>query len=534
MRGPHGKRWSDSRAVSFSLLAPLVWIFAWGGGAPRPLKGGRFLRKAWLLFLASLGLLGNAWAAGQAASAAFFRAVREGDVAGVTAFLGEGVSPDAREDGKPALIVAIEKQQPAMARLLVERGADVNAMPPNRSSALQYAILRGYDAYALKATPGYPELIRLLLAKGADPNNVDVDGCNPLITAAEKDDVTTIQLLLERGADLAHENNKGWLALDRAVNYQRRAAARTLVAAGAPLDPEQAKVKQRYDFARLAGRWFPALLLGSFVLAGWMARKQKTAPKREAALRAGDDLPALAPLKCGACGGSASLRPGVATCASCHQPVPVPEDYTKTLSLRARTFRLMERAVKLWRRVRIVSSSPIQIALWVGGLWFAIRVWQGVMPSFARVALFDLMTFRGTMVWALSVLAMAAVPIACWIYALYLWSVREKIPAAPMMGKEIGEAGTIQCRNCGGMLEFRPGDLVGVCGYCGGETYRVALARRARTAAMGENDDATLSLYNAMMEVYELRATAAMAVPMAMVVIGLILVVVLRVALLFV
>jgi len=481
-----------------------------------------------------LAMPGNAGAAETSAPVAFFRAVESGDRAGVWAHLDQGVSPDAREDGKPALIVAIEKQQPTVAGLLIERRADVNATPPNRSSALQYAILNGYNAYALKALPGYPELIRLLLEKGADPNHVDVDGYNPLITAAEKDDVATIQLLLERGADLAHENNQGWLALDRAVIYQRRAAARALIAAGAPLDAEQAKVKQRYEFARLAGRWFPALLLGSFVLAGWMARKQKSAPKREAAPRAGDDLPALAPLKCNACGGSASLRPGVATCASCHQPVPVPEDYTLTLSLRARTFRLMERAVQLWRRVRIVSSSPIQIALWVGGLWFALRVWQGVMPLFARVALFDLMTFRGTMVWALSVLAMAAVPIACWIYALYLLSVREKIPAAPVVGREIGEAGTTQCRNCAGMLEFRPGDLVGVCGYCGGETYRVALARRARTAATGEKDDATLSLYNAMVEVYELRATAAMAVPMAMVVIGFILVVILRVALLFV
>jgi hypothetical protein len=41
--------------------------------------------------------------------------------------------------------------------------------------------------------------------------------------------------------------------------------------------------------------------------------------------------------------------------------------------------------------------------------------------------------------------------------------------------------------------------------YCGGETYRVALARRARQVAEKERTEASLSLYRAMREVAERR-----------------------------
>ena len=47
------------------------------------------------------------------------------------------------------------------------------------------------------------------------------------------------------------------------------------------------------------------------------------------------------PKTCPTCGGSASLRPGAATCSHCHKPVPVPEDYTATLKLRAMTVDLV-------------------------------------------------------------------------------------------------------------------------------------------------------------------------------------------------
>ena len=395
------------------------------------------------------------------------------------------------------------------------------------------AILRGYDSYNLKPVAGYPELIRLLIEKGVNVNAEDVNGNTPLIAAAEKDDVPTLRLLLQHGVDLGHTNAKGWTALDRAVAYLRRTIARELVLAGAPLDDEQQRQQRHYHFARQAAGWFPLVLIGSFLLAGAMKRRSNRLPKRTAAPRMGDDLPRLAELKCGACGGSASLRPGLAVCSHCHEPVPVPEDYTATLKLRAESIRLMHRAVRLWQRVRVVSSAPLRWLLWIASGWYVWHMVQGLFPRFVREALYNLMTFRGTMAWGLGVIAMAAIPIALCGYAIYLVIVRQRLPALPDIGKKTGEAETLKCPSCAGMVDLQPGDLVGVCGYCGGETYRVALARQARGIAAGEKDDASLSLYQAMLDVYSLRENAALAVPIAMMVIGIALVILLRVALIF-
>lgn len=477
--------------------------------------------------------LATARGAGSEAPVSFFAAITGGDIAAVTKHLDAGVSPDAwNAAGTNALYLACDKEQPAIAQLLVTRGADVNLTPPHGSTALQISIYRGFDAYLLNPKPGYPELIQTLISKGADVNAVDVKGNTPLIAAAEKDDVTTMRLLLKQGAKLGHKNADGWTALERAAIYRRRTIARELVLAGAPLDAHQQHHMNRYLFARKAGGWFPFILVGSFLLAALMHRRFKALPKREAAPGAGDDLPKLQHLKCGACGGSASLRPGVATCSHCHEPVPVPEDYTETLRLREHTIKLTEKAARLWQRVHLVSAAPVRWALWIAAVVFVGVMWQGLFPHFVRDALYDLMTFSGTMAWALSVLTMAAIAIALGGYAIYLGEVRSTLPALPAAATKTGTAENVACPNCAGVVEIKAGDIVAVCGYCGSESYRVALARDARAAATQQRAAARQSLYQAMTRVYELRENAALAVPAAMVVIGFILVLVLWLALL--
>lgn len=465
---------------------------------------------------------------------AFFKAVAEGNVAAVTRYLDSGVSPDAVDKkGINALYLACDKGQTAVAELLIDRGADVNQTPPFGSTALQVAIYRGYDSYHLKPEKGFPELIRKLVDKGADVNASDVDGNTPLIAAAEEDDVVTLRLLLDRGAEMGHANEKGWTALDRAVIYRRRTIAHEMVKLGAPLDGEQQKLFERYQFARAAGKAFPFILVGSFALAFVMHRRLVALPKRTAAPGLGDALPTLLPLKCAACGGSASLQPGVAKCSHCRQPVPVPEDYTETLKLRAQSFKLMAKAERLWKRIRLVSLPPVQLALWGAAVVFVWLMWQGLFPLFVREALYNLMTFSGTMVWALGVLSMVAIAIALAGYAIYLAVVRSELPTPPVAVKGMEKDEDIGCANCGGMVEIGAGHIVGICGYCGSETYRVALARKARAAAAEEKDDAALSLYTAMVRIYEMRENAALAVPIAIVVLGIVLVVLLRVALMF-
>ncbi len=493
--------------------------------------------KCWvgIIVIFFLAVGHTAFGAENAPTGPLFRAIQNGDADTVKTLLEAGASPDAKNaDGVNALYFACDKEQPGIAKLLVERGADVNLTPTHGSTALQVSIYRGFDSYKLKPKACYPELIQLLLAKGADVNATDVDGNTPLIAAAEKDDVTTMNLLLTKGADLAHTNENGWTALERAVQYRRRTIARLLVAAGAPLDGRQKKYLENYHFARKNGNLFPLLFLGSFIFAGYMHKRSKDLPKRSAAPRMGDDLPQLQPLKCNTCGGSASLRPGEATCSHCYEPVPVPQDYTDILKLREQTFSLMSRAVKLWKRVRIVSSWPMRLLLLATAIYLVWRAGSGIFPHFIRDAFYNLMTFTGTMVWCLDVLAMSALGIALIGYAIYLWEVRSRIPAPPLKSPDLGKAETLHCPNCAGTVELKPGDLVGICGYCGGETYRVALTRQSKGIATTEKDDATLSLYEAMRNVYALRENAALAIPAAIIVIGIGLAIALRIAVAFV
>ncbi len=76
------------------------------------------------------------------------------------------------------------------ARLLLEKGADVNAHDGYRGNALQAASEMGHEA-----------VVRLLLEKGADVNAQGGYHGNALQAASEMGHEAVVRLLLERGAD---------------------------------------------------------------------------------------------------------------------------------------------------------------------------------------------------------------------------------------------------------------------------------------------------------------------------------------------
>jgi ankyrin repeat protein len=147
-------------------------------------------------------------------------AAREGDVALAGILLDAGADMNAvAGDGKTAVAVAIFNGNYDVAGFLVDKGADVNKPDAQRFTPLFYAV----DRRNMETAPNFPwmvtadpmPLIRKLLDAGADPNAL-VDNtprarmregsprivfATALMRAAFAADLELVKLLLEHGAD---------------------------------------------------------------------------------------------------------------------------------------------------------------------------------------------------------------------------------------------------------------------------------------------------------------------------------------------
>jgi ankyrin repeat protein len=90
----------------------------------------------------------------------------------------------------PLLIATSVHGNIATVRYLIEKGADLKAVGPIGSDALQTAALKG-DI----------EMVRLLLAKGADPSQKDKGGFTALLNSFQTNDPEMTKMLLSAGSD---------------------------------------------------------------------------------------------------------------------------------------------------------------------------------------------------------------------------------------------------------------------------------------------------------------------------------------------
>jgi quinoprotein dehydrogenase-associated probable ABC transporter substrate-binding protein len=107
-------------------------------------------------------------------------------------------------------------------KLLVEKGADVNAPDPQGWTPLQNAARQKKDG-----------LIKELIKLGADPNRADDSGMTPLVAALMRDHVASVKALVENGADIEKSGPKGYRPLALAIAESRYEAAKALMEGGA-------------------------------------------------------------------------------------------------------------------------------------------------------------------------------------------------------------------------------------------------------------------------------------------------------------
>src|SRR5215831_4325070 len=141
----------------------------------------------------------------------------------------------SREDASVDLVSAIHAGDLDRAGRLLGEHPDLVAGPLGGSVGTRTALLVVTD------WPGYfpngPEMTRLLIAAGADPNaRPSRDDETPLHWAASSDDVDVAEVLIDAGADIEAPNGSIGTPLDNAVGYGCWHVARLLVARGARVD----------------------------------------------------------------------------------------------------------------------------------------------------------------------------------------------------------------------------------------------------------------------------------------------------------
>jgi hypothetical protein len=92
---------------------------------------------------------------------------------------------------------------------------------------------KGWTALIYAATGGHDEIVRYLLAEGADINAAAPNGTTALMMAVREGRSSTLELLIVRGADVNRRNDTGASALDWARRGKEPAMAGRLQRAGA-------------------------------------------------------------------------------------------------------------------------------------------------------------------------------------------------------------------------------------------------------------------------------------------------------------
>lgn len=144
------------------------------------------------------------------------------------ASLARGADPNAREkDGTTPLFYVISYGGTNLATTLIDAGADVNARATNfMGTPLIFA-----------AQSFHVSTVKLLIARGADVNEPDTSGFTPLMAAAGRGSAEITKALIAAGADVNAKSTNGWTAWMTAAQSGHKNVAELLKQAGDKSEP---------------------------------------------------------------------------------------------------------------------------------------------------------------------------------------------------------------------------------------------------------------------------------------------------------
>jgi len=145
-------------------------------------------------------------------------------------------------DGVTPLHVAAYNEQPAVAELLIRKGAKVDARTVSGGWTPLYKAVVRLAMRPATATPFEVEvaqavkMVELLLASGADVNAQDAKGFKPIHFAVMTEQKALVRMLIDKGADVNAKNADGVNPLFMAAAGDAVEMARLLIAGGADVN----------------------------------------------------------------------------------------------------------------------------------------------------------------------------------------------------------------------------------------------------------------------------------------------------------
>ena len=152
------------------------------------------------------------------------RAAENASLAMVEALLGAGADPNvAQMSGLTPLMTAARTGNVAIVKALVTGGGDANAeTKETKSTALMWAV-----------SEAHRDVVRVLLAAGADPHVSTTNGFTPLLYAARNGDIETAKALIAVGVDVNETGTDDTHALPYAIIARQDEFALFLLEQGA-------------------------------------------------------------------------------------------------------------------------------------------------------------------------------------------------------------------------------------------------------------------------------------------------------------